>query len=105
MAARARVGWRAALCAVVAGLALAGAGAAVADTALVGTSPADGATVSRAPAVVRAIHASPLGQVAEAQAVVAGRDVLAGPPRLDPADARRALIPLRDVGPGLYKVR
>lgn len=56
-----------------------------------------------APAQVRVIYGAPLSSVTSAGARVGSRD-LAGEPRIDPADARRLLIPLREGAPGAYRV-
>jgi methionine-rich copper-binding protein CopC len=88
--------------AALAALALAAAPAA-AHTSVERVEPAEGATVRAVPAQVRVTYGAPLASATSAAALVGSRDV-AGAPRLDRADARRLVIPLRDGGPGAYRV-
>jgi len=86
-------------------LALAGAGSAAAHTELVSTRPAEGATLGAVPARVVATYSAPLAAAGPSGAEVGGRDIF-GPARLDPADARRLVVPLgAGAGPGRYRVR
>ncbi|MGD9573054.1 MAG: copper resistance protein CopC [Thermoleophilia bacterium] len=83
---------------------LAAAPAALAHTDVAATSPRQGATVPVAPARVVVTYGDVLGSATTATVTVAGRDV-AGPPRLDPRDARRLIVPLRSRPAGGYVVR
>lgn len=80
------------------------AATASADTALRSSAPRDGATLAATPAVVRATFEGVLGRLDGAEATKDGEPVAGGPARVDPANAGRVLVPLRDAGAGRYVV-
>jgi methionine-rich copper-binding protein CopC len=77
---------------------------ALGHSSIASTSPASGARLADPPAMVRVTYAQPLLSVESARVTVRGDSALAAPPRLDPADARRLLVPVRPAGPGSYHV-
>jgi methionine-rich copper-binding protein CopC len=82
---------------------VAGAATALAHTAVVSTTPRDGARLARPPAVVAVTYGSPLEAAGEATVRGPGA-AAAGTPRLRPADARTVVVPLRGLGRGRYEV-
>ena len=98
-----RTARRALLAAACAAAACACASTAAGHSSVERVQPAGGAVLRSAPAQVRVTYGAPLASVTSASARVGSRD-LAGAPRIDPADARRLVIPLREGVPGAYRV-
>ena len=98
-----RAARRALLAAACLAAACAAASPAAGHSSVERVQPAQGAVLRAAPAQVRVTYGAPLASVASAGARVGSRD-LAGDPRIDPADARRLVIPLREGVPGAYRV-
>jgi len=73
-------------------------------TSTVATDPAPGASLPAAPQRIVVTHGQPVGAAGRARVTVDGTDV-AGPARLDPADARRLVIPLTAGPAGRYRAR
>ena len=94
---------RAAPAALALALAAAAAGTAAAHSEPSGTSPAAGATLTRAPAQVVVTYSDPLLEVVSGEATVDGRRV-SGAARIDAGDRRRVVIPLTARPPGRYRV-
>jgi methionine-rich copper-binding protein CopC len=87
--------------AVVAGIALAGAGGAAAHSDVEATTPRAGAALAAPPAAVSVVYGTPLARVDRVRVTIDGRAVPATG-RLSPADARRLVIRPRHPGEGAY---
>jgi methionine-rich copper-binding protein CopC len=69
-------------------------GPASAHTELIGTTPAEGARLPRAPSEVVVRYSAPLAGIVDTQVELDGADVAGGIPRLARRDAGRLIIPI-----------